>query len=280
MKVSLLPVLPHKAAIFTPRLIVFNETFAPLIRKGAQRGREKPLAILWHEGIAGRDAEDVAATFWQYLKENRDKREITIYADNCAGQQKSWVFATVLLTYIQQEDNATQKITVKYLESGHTAMSADAAHQVIQKKMAKAQLCDYQDFVSVVEDSGNRVRTMKADDFFEFEDGISRRKLTLLGKEGMRPHLRDVRALQVRRGDDRLFVKACHTAKSWRGFQLLKATYNHSEPPKQRTTPRGVNKQKIDKLCQYLLPLMPHHKRPFWLQLQKEHARTVRDLAQ
>ena len=154
-------------------------------------------------------------------------------------------------------------------------MSADAAHQVIQKKMTKAQLCDYIDFVNIVEDGG--VRTMGADDFYDFEDGISRRKLTLLGKEGLRPHLRDVRAMQVRRGDDRLFVKVCHTAKSWRGFQLLKATYDPSVPPKQRTTPRGVNKLKIDNLCRSLLP---HHKRPFWLQLQEEYARTVRDLTQ
>ena len=98
MKVSLLPILPHKAVIFTPRLITFNETFAPLVRKGAQRGQENPLAILWHEAVAGRDAEDVAATFWEFLKQNNDKKDITIYADNCAGQQKSWVFVTVMLT--------------------------------------------------------------------------------------------------------------------------------------------------------------------------------------
>ena len=109
MKVSLLPILPHKAAIFTPRLIVFNETFAPLVKKGARSEKEKPLAVLWHEAVAGRDAEDVAATFWRYLVEHRDKKVVTIYADNCAGQQKSWVFATVILTYVQQRENATEK---------------------------------------------------------------------------------------------------------------------------------------------------------------------------
>ena len=76
---------PPKAAIFTPRLIVFNETFAPLVKKGARSEKEKPLAVLWHEAVAGRDAEDVAATFWRYLVEHRDKKVVTIYADNCAG---------------------------------------------------------------------------------------------------------------------------------------------------------------------------------------------------
>ena len=280
MKVSLLPVLPHKVALFTPRLIVFNETFAPLVSKGA-RSEEKPLAVLWHEAVAGRDADDVAATFWRYLLEHRDKKVITIYADNCAGQQKSWVFATAMLTYVQQCDNATEKITIKYLETGHTAMSADAAHQVIQKKLAKTQsVCDYQDFVDLVEGSGVRVLTMKSDDFFDFEDGISRSKLSLLGKEGLRPNLRDVRAMQARRGDDRLYIKTSHTAQVWRGLQLMKTTYDPGEAPERRRTPRGVNKGKIDRLCQSLLPLMPSHKRLFWLQLQAEYASSARDLAQ
>ena len=280
MKVSLVPVLPHKAAVFTPRLIVFNETFAPLVQKGARSQKEKPLGVLWHEALAGRDADDVAATFWRYLMEHRDKKVVTIYADNCAGQQKSWVFATVIMTYVQQCNNATEKITIKYLETGHTAMSADAAHQVIQKKMAKAQsVCDFRDFVELVEESGVRVITMKSDDFFNFEDGISRSKLSLLGK-GLRPNLRDVRVMQARRGDDRLYIKTSHTAQAWRGLQLMKATYDPSEAPQKRKTPRGVNKAKIDRLCQSLLPLMPPHKRPFWLQLQTEYANSARDLTQ
>ena len=174
-----------------------------------------------------------------------------------------------------------KKITIKYLEPGHTAMSADAAHQVIQKKMAKAHsVCDYQDFVNLVEESGVKVLTMQSGDFFIFEDGVSRSKLSLLGREGLRPHLREVRAMQARRGDDKLYIKTSHTAQVWRGLQLLKTTYDPSKAPKTRTAPRGVNKAKVDRLCQTLLPLMPHHKRLFWLQLQTEYANSARDLAQ
>ena len=283
MKVSLIPILPHKAAFFTPRIIVFNETFSPLMKKGSgsKGNRDKPVAVLWHEAIAGRDAEDVAAAFWRYLSHNRDKRIVTLYVDNCSAQQKSWVFATVMITFVQQPDNATEKVTIKYLESGHTAMSADASHQVVQKKLARARnIDDYQDFVGLVEESGMRVMQMTETDFFEFEDGISRSKLTLLGKEGLRPHLRDVRAMQVRRGNESLFIKTSHTDKSWRSFSLLKATYHPAEPPRRRNAPRGINKVKIDRLCDSLLPLMPCHKRTFWRQLQTDYAKSVRDLTQ
>ena len=85
MKFSLLLTLLHKPAILTPKLIVLNKTFATLVKKGARSGIEKPLAVLWHEGITGRDDEDVATTFWRYLREYRDRRLITLYADNHAG---------------------------------------------------------------------------------------------------------------------------------------------------------------------------------------------------
>ena len=160
MKIALIPILPHKAAVFTPRLVVFNETFAPLVKKGSRGDGKKPLAVLWHEAVAGKDAEDVAAAFWYFLQQNRDKKRIVIYADNCSAQQKSWLFVTVLITYLQHASNATEKIIVKYLETGHTAMSADSIHQVIQKKLAKSNTaCNFQDFATLTQDSRVTVKT-------------------------------------------------------------------------------------------------------------------------
>ena len=281
MKIALIPILPHKRAVFTPRLVVFNETFAPLVEKGSRGSGKKPLAVLWHEAVAGRDAEDVAAAFWQYLLQNRDKRLITIYADNCAAQQKSWLFATVLITYLQQAHNATERITIKYLETGHTAMSADSSHQVIQKKLAKSQvICDFQDFVKLTEDSGVLVKTLKPEDFMNFENGVSQKKLNALKSEGLRPHLREFRVIQARRGSERLFVKAEHTDRTWRTYDLLKNTYDSTEAPPCRTAPRGVNSAKIGEICRNLLPLMPAHKRQFWENLHATCARAVRDLNQ
>ena len=36
MKIALIAILSHKAAIFTSRLVVFNETFAPHVKKGSR----------------------------------------------------------------------------------------------------------------------------------------------------------------------------------------------------------------------------------------------------
>lgn len=64
MKITLIPVLPHKATVFTPRLVVFNETFAPLENHSKPK-RARSVTVrgtrAGREGIAGRDGVDLAA---------------------------------------------------------------------------------------------------------------------------------------------------------------------------------------------------------------------------
>ena len=53
--------------------------------------------------------------------------------------EQQTLLITVLLTFVQQADNATNVITLKFLEPGHTSMSADAAHQLVQKKLSRTK---------------------------------------------------------------------------------------------------------------------------------------------
>ena len=55
-RVILLPKLPTKEHFFISRLVVFNETFADL-------SNSQDYCILLHEGIAGRNATDVASAY-------------------------------------------------------------------------------------------------------------------------------------------------------------------------------------------------------------------------
>ena len=66
-KVILLPRLPgFKLNLFTKRLVVINQTFAPL--KAASLETLKAVGVLWHEGIAGRKDEDVTSAYIKFLK--------------------------------------------------------------------------------------------------------------------------------------------------------------------------------------------------------------------
>ena len=57
-KVIMLPQLPGlKVAVFCKRIVLLNESFAPIGR--AKVGKQKPKGVLWHDGIKGRPATDV-----------------------------------------------------------------------------------------------------------------------------------------------------------------------------------------------------------------------------
>ncbi|KAF0294844.1 Reticulocyte-binding protein 2 a [Amphibalanus amphitrite] len=93
-----------------------------------------------------------------------------------------------------------------------------------------------------------------------------------------RTYLRDFKVIQLRKGSEKLYTKATLDQTSWRTYSLVKASADISRPIKMRTKPRGVNREKIDALCENLLRLIPSHKRQFWPDLQNSAKTTVRDV--
>ena len=88
-KMLMLPHMPGvKAAIFTKRIIMFHETFAPL--GGKKIANTKPVGVIWHEGISGRKDEDVTRAYVKFITSanHRDCKSILIWADNCSAQNK------------------------------------------------------------------------------------------------------------------------------------------------------------------------------------------------
>ena len=128
MRVFMLPQLPLKDAIFTPRLTCFNETFAPLMPtnredRATRKRRQRCTCIIWHDGLAGRGCEEVAAAFYLFLTTAcRDLTNAVLWLDNCAGQNKSWTLMSTLVKAVHSSTTRTQTITLKYLEPGHTSM--------------------------------------------------------------------------------------------------------------------------------------------------------------
>ena len=123
-KVTLLPRLSGlKKAIFGKRLVAFNESFVPV---GTKHG--KALGVLWHEGIAECSAAEVAGTFINVVCPSRfrDYKHITLWADNCSGQNKNWYLFSALIKEINIQGGNAEMITIKFFEPGHTFMSADS----------------------------------------------------------------------------------------------------------------------------------------------------------
>ena len=84
-KVKMLPEIPGvKTAVFTQRIAAYNETFSPL---GKGTGL-KSVAVIWHQGLMGRNDEDVTSAFIKILNqaELQKRPEVVLWLDNCSAQ--------------------------------------------------------------------------------------------------------------------------------------------------------------------------------------------------
>ena len=76
-KVIMLSRLPGLKVVFCKRIVVFNETFAPV--GGSKNEKDKAAGVFWHEGIRGRLAEDVASTFVSFIRKNWDTKDFIFW---------------------------------------------------------------------------------------------------------------------------------------------------------------------------------------------------------
>ena len=129
MKVFLIPKLKSKEHVFILRLVVFNETFATRSKDGREH-----LLMLWHEGVAGRTAQDVAAAYLKCMKVAGDEKFL-FWADTCGCQNKNWFLFTVFVKCVNNADWNVSLIRMKYLHKGHTYMKADSLHGFVWRKV-------------------------------------------------------------------------------------------------------------------------------------------------
>lgn len=169
-----------KKVIFTPRLIAYHETFAPI----GQKGDLKPHAIIWHETISGRNKEDIISCFYKFLKINRDIKNFVIWLDNCSSQNKYWCHYSFLVQMVNSSDIEATEICLHYFEPDHSFMNADSFHHQVELSLNK----HFEDFASA---NSGRVEVLKTEisDFYKWEDYTSQAKLK---KSEERAYMKDI----------------------------------------------------------------------------------------
>ena len=275
MKVFMLPQLHLKDAIFTPRLTCFNETFALLMPskcedRAARKQHKYSTCVLWHDGLAGRGCEEVTAAFYLFLTTTcRDVKNVVLWLDNCAGQNKSWTLMSTLLKVVHSNTTQTETVTLKYLEPGHTSMSADAIHQVVSKNLRRAgKVEDMQDYVTANEDAGVRVLCMQPGvNMVQTEDAISRHALKVLADEGERPYLASFKVVQFKRGSTELWTKTSLHDTVWTAYNVMKSSASVDEQPPIRQHAATASRERLEGIYTKLASHMAQHKRLFWKQL-------------
>ena len=104
-------------------------------------------------------------------------KHFELWADNCGAQNKNWALYTALCAAVFRVDGPRSSC-VKYLETGHTFMSADSFHRVIEQRMKKVDdVCDFWDFTEIINSRGIAA-PLKVNDIIMYSKGVSTSKYT------------------------------------------------------------------------------------------------------
>lgn len=278
-KVIMLPRLDtFKAAIFCQRLVCYNQTFAPL---GKIDISSKPLAVIWHDGIAGRKQEDIMSAFYQFLIKNRDVSNINIWLDNCTAQNKNWLLYSMFVHLINSEVISTKTLTLYYFEPGHTFMSSDQVHHQVELAMKKkGKLYDFYDFeecVASINKSRVTVKPMAQENFLYFQNYISDRRIQ---SSNPRAYLKNMSVVCFTRTSYDLMYKNNfdddYISLRFMNDKYLKNPNNFIL--EFRTEAKGVEPKRKADILEKLSSIIPPHKLVFWKNLpikENEHSANI-----
>ncbi|RUS68512.1 hypothetical protein EGW08_023726 [Elysia chlorotica] len=267
-KVLVLPKIDQfKSCVFASRLIVFNETMSELGKGG------RDTAVLWHEAIAGRKDEDISSAFHMFIKHLRDIKTLTMWLDNCSGQNKNWTFFTMLLYLVNNPKYEVEKIQLKYFEPGHSFMASDAAHGRIEKQMRNmGKLYDFRDFVEATKGAKCEPLQMVFSDFSNWTAGVSQYALKQLGDR--RPYLKNMVSVAFSKGSEEIVYQTAFDQPEIRA-KVLKSNFDLATSSGGiRKRPRGIETSKKKDLLEKMLPLMPENRRSFWINLPEDKKST------
>lgn len=265
--IMLLRLEEFKVVMFCPRLILFNESFVPLGDKKLS-GTRQTYACIWHEAISGRKKDDIASCFKAFLTHYRDLKNITLWLDNCAAQNKNWSLFSYLVFLVNSSDVNYETITLRYLEVGHTFMSADEFHHQVELSLKrKKRIYDFDDFRQAVTDTHRNitVKCMNVGDFSTFEDCSSAYKLQNVTT---RAYLNKMCEIKFLRGRNTLVYKTDFNGpETVLDFLRMKNIKIGIPSPKSKNQFKGINEERKSEIINKLVPLMPENRRSFWYNL-------------
>lgn len=267
-KVIMLPRMEmFKKAIFSHRLIVYNESFVPV---GKIR-HFVPFAVLWHEAVSGRHQEDIISAFNAFFLHHRDVKNITLWLDNCSSQNKNWAFLSFLIYIVNSPGVAAETIHVNYFEPGHTFMSADSFHHQVEESLKRQKKTyDFADFANAVQSSNKgkvQIKSMQVNDFQLWKNLSSASKIK---NQNPKFYIAKITEVMVKRNEFQIYYKN-KSDEEWKQLDFLLKKYIGELPtPSIKTAPNGFEREKVDNLFKALGSIMPDNRKKFWEDLPEK----------
>lgn len=158
------PQIRTGAAFYKRKLWLYNFCIYDL-------NEQKANMFVWDETIAHRGSDEIGSCIskWLDMMKNRGAtfRNLRIYADNCAGQNKNIHIVLLALRIIHSR--ALDRIEIVFMVPGHSFLPCDRAFGHIEKKIRRRQsiYCP-QDYAKIIQQAvgkENTVVMMQREDF-------------------------------------------------------------------------------------------------------------------
>jgi hypothetical protein len=132
-----MPVLPlGTESYFSAKISAYNQTFCEIGENG------KAFCFLLNDTQTDKKSREYTNIVLKFLKTDfcKTAQFVIFWSDNCYKENKNWLLFSNLIKIVNDSTVNQQKITFKYLESGHTYMSCDSLHAKISEKFKKEKV--------------------------------------------------------------------------------------------------------------------------------------------
>ena len=221
--------------------------------------------MVWHEGLAGRSAPEIASSFHAAITKERSTSSSIYWADNRMALNKNWILFSCLIILVNSSKTNVHDVTIKYFEPGHTFMSADSVHAGVEKEMQKApggSIYDFHDFVEIIKQSNSgKMDVLEANNktFLNWTKQQANVKLKQLNFK-----LKDIVCVKFVRGRKDMMYKLSHEKNDFRELDFLKKRSDiTSFPAKICNAPCGIPPEKNSILSKGLPNSCPSREKGF-----------------
>ena len=131
--------------------------------------------FVWDETQGGRGADEIASCVTKWIgitQQNNDFTSLTIFADNCGGQNKN---KFIILAFLREMHmKRLTNVRFIYMVSGHSYLPCDASFGNIEKKYKlQESILTPEDYIAHIKDAVRKkpfpVVEMRKEDFFDFK---------------------------------------------------------------------------------------------------------------
>jgi hypothetical protein len=137
-------------------------------------GSGESYCYVWNETIANRGSCEVSSCVYAFLKAmaNDDIKSVTLYSDNCGGQNRNRFFVSML--WYSLKSMKFSSISHKFLERGHTMNENDSVHSVIERSLKDVSVYTTPQLVTTIQLARRSkpyyVTEMTSSDFKDFKE--------------------------------------------------------------------------------------------------------------